>query len=341
MESILVTGCAGFIGMHITKKLLSKNYKVFGVDNLNNYYDVNLKKKRINLLKKYKNFIFYRKDLKDPNILNNIYKKKKFKTILHLAAQAGVRYSLKNPKNYLENNVDSFLNILEFAKNKKIKHLIYASSSSVYGLNTKQPFSEEDNVNHPISMYAVTKRTNELMAHSYSHLYNLPTTGIRFFTVYGPYGRPDMALFKFTKNILENKEITLFNKGNMYRDFTYIDDTVDALYKIINKPIQKNSKNKKKYSINESESSFRLINIGNNRKTKLMDFVRILETNLNKKAKIKFDKIQMGDVKSTVTSKKNLNNLINMKKPTNHKIGIMKFVNWFLSYHDNFKTKKK
>ena len=341
MKNILVTGCAGFIGMHITKKLLENNQRVLGVDNLNNYYDVNLKKKRINLLKKNKNFIFYKKDLKDPSILENIYKKKKFKTILHLAAQAGVRYSLKNPKNYLENNVDSFLNILEFAKNKKIKHLIYASSSSVYGLNTKQPFSEEDNVNHPISMYAVTKRTNELMAHSYSHLYNLPTTGIRFFTVYGPYGRPDMALFKFTKSILKNKEITLFNKGNMYRDFTYIDDTIDALYKIIIKPIKKNSKNKKKYSINESKSNFRLINIGNNRKTKLMDFVRILEVNLKKKAKIKFDKIQMGDVKSTVTSNKNLKNLINMKKPTSHKVGIKKFVNWFLIYHHNLRTKKK
>ena len=341
MKNILVTGCAGFIGMHITKKLLENNQRVLGVDNLNNYYDVNLKKIRINFLKKNKNFIFYKKDLKDPSILENIYKKKKFKTILHLAAQAGVRYSLKNPKNYLENNVDSFLNILEFAKNKKIKHLIYASSSSVYGLNTKQPFSEEDNVNHPISMYAVTKRTNELMAHSYSHLYNLPTTGIRFFTVYGPYGRPDMALFKFTKSILKNKEITLFNKGNMYRDFTYIDDTIDALYKIIIKPIKKNSKNKKKYSINESKSNFRLINIGNNRKTKLMDFVRILEANLKKKAKIKFDKIQMGDVISTVTSNKNLKNLINMKKPTSHKVGIKNFVNWFLSYHDNLKTKKK
>ena len=341
MKNILVTGCAGFIGMHITKKLLENNQRVLGVDNLNNYYDVNLKKKKINFLKKNKNFIFYKKDLKDPSILENIYIKKKFKTILHLAAQAGVRYSLKNPKNYLENNVDSFLNILEFAKNKKIKHLIYASSSSVYGLNTKQPFSEEDNVNHPISMYAVTKRTNELMAHSYSHLYNLPTTGIRFFTVYGPYGRPDMALFKFTKSILKNNEITLFNKGNMYRDFTYIDDTIDALYKIIIKPIKKNYKNKKKYSINESKSNFRLINIGNNRKTKLMDFVRILETNLKKKAKIKFDKIQMGDVMSTVTSNKNLKNLINMKKPTSHKVGIKKFVNWFLSYHDNLKTKKK
>ena len=200
MKNILVTGCAGFIGMHISRKLLENNYKVFGVDNLNNYYDVNLKKERIKILNENKNFIFFKKDLRNKDTLKKIYKKNKFDIILHLAAQAGVRYSLKNPKNYLENNIDAFLNILEFSKEKKIKYLIYASSSSVYGLNSKQPFGKEDNVNHQINMYAVTKRTNELMAHSYSYLYNLPTTGIRF-TVYGPYGRPDMALFKFTKYI--------------------------------------------------------------------------------------------------------------------------------------------
>ena len=252
-----------------------------------------------------------------------------------------MRYSLKNPKNYLENNIDVFLNILELAKNKKIKHLIYASSSSVYGANTKQPFSEEDNVNHQISMFAVTKRTNELMAHSYSHLYGFPTTGIRFFTVYGPYGRPDMALFKFTKNILLKKKILLFNKGNMYRDFTYIDDTVDALYKLIEKkPILQKTK-KKKLNINESSCNFKLINIGNNRKTKLMDFLRILEKNLKIKAIIKYDKIQMGDVKSTVTSNKNLKKIIKMKKPTSHQVGIKKFVEWFLNYFPQFKDKQQ
>ncbi len=206
MKNILITGCAGFIGMHISEKLLKNNYKVIGVDNINNYYDTRIKLNRLKILNKYKNFFFFKKDLRNKNTLEHIYSKKKFNLILHLAAQAGVRYSLKNPKNYIENNIDAFLNILEFAKHKKIKHLLYASSSSVYGTNKKQPFSEEDNVNHPISIYAVTKRTNELMAHTYSHLYKIPTTGIRFFTVYGPYGRPDMALFKFTKNILLKKK---------------------------------------------------------------------------------------------------------------------------------------
>lgn len=334
MKKILITGCAGFIGMHISKKLLEENYVVYGIDNLNEYYDVNLKKKRIAILKKFPNFHFFKKDLKEKKLLERIYKKRKFQIILHLAAQAGVRYSLINPKNYLENNVDNFLNILEFSKKKKIKHLIYASSSSVYGLNSKQPFEEEDNVNHPISMYAVTKRTNELMAHSYSYLYGIPTTGVRFFTVYGPYGRPDMALYKFTKSILKKKSIVLFNKGQMYRDFTFIDDTVDALFKVIKKnPLKLNLKDKKKLLINESNCNFNLINIGNNKKTKLLDFVKILEKNLKTKAKVKFDKIQMGDVKSTVTSNKNLKKLIKMKKPTRHEIGIKKFVEWYRKYN--------
>ncbi len=340
MKNILVTGCAGFIGMHISEKLLKKNYKVIGIDNLNNYYDVKIKKSRLNILKKYKNFFFFKNDLRNKKIIEKIYSKKRFNIILHLAAQAGVRYSIKDPKNYLENNIDVFLNILEFAKNKKIKHLLYASSSSVYGINKKQPFSEKDNVNHPISMYAVTKRTNELMAHAYSNLYNIPTTGIRFFTVYGPYGRPDMALFKFTKNILLKKKILLFNKGNMYRDFTYIDDTIDALFKLIQKkPNIKKNNNKKILSIDTSNCNFRLINIGNNKKTKLLDFLRILENNLNTKAIVKYDKIQMGDVKSTVTSNKNLKKIITMKEATNHKIGIKKFVEWFLSYFPEFKVK--
>ena len=331
-KNILVTGCAGFIGMHIANKLLQQKYNVFGVDNLNNYYDVNLKKSRIKILKKFKNFYFFKMDLKNKNTLDKIYSKRKFSLILHLAAQAGVRYSLKNPKNYLENNIDGFLNILEFSKKKKIKHLIYASSSSVYGANLKQPFSEKDNVDHQISMYAVTKRTNELMAHTYSHLYSLPTTGIRFFTVYGPYGRPDMALYKFTKNILENKKILLFNKGLMYRDFTYIDDTVDALAKIINKNPKKMKINKKINEPHNSNCNFKIFNIGNNKKTKLLDFVKILENYLDKKGMVKYDKIQMGDVRSTVASNNILKKYINMKKPTNHKIGIKKFVDWYLKY---------
>ena len=276
--------------------------------------------------------------MKKKENIYQVYKKKKFNLILHLAAQAGVRYSLKNPKNYLENNIDVFLNILEFSKEKKINHLIYASSSSVYGANLKQPFSEKNNVDHQISIYAVTKRTNELMAHTYSHLYDLPTTGIRFFTVYGPYGRPDMALFKFTKNIIKNKKILLFNKGKMFRDFTYIDDTVDALVKIILKNPKKSKVNNKINLPYNSNCYFKIFNIGNRRKTQLLDFLRILEKCLNKKAKIKYDNIQMGDVKSTVASNKILKNFINMKNPTHHNIGIKKFVQWYLDYSSKYKV---
>ncbi|MAZ07161.1 MAG: hypothetical protein CMM99_01660 [Rickettsiales bacterium] len=332
-EPILVTGCAGFIGMHISLKLLRKNFEVFGIDNLNNYYDVKIKKSRLKLLLKYKNFKFFKKDLKNKKTLENIFKKKKFEKIVHLAAQAGVRYSILNPKNYLENNVDAFLNILEFCKLKKIKHLIYASSSSVYGINKKFPFSEEHETNHPISVYAVTKKTNELMAHTYSKLFNIPTTGIRFFTVYGPYGRPDMALFKFTKNILKNKSIEVFNKGEMYRDFTYIDDTVDALFKIIIKKPKKNKTfNPYKPKPNISDCNYKIFNIGNNKSIKLSKFIKILEKEIKLKAKKKYLSMQMGDVKSTVASNKFLNKWINQKKATPHSLGIRKFVKWYLSY---------
>lgn len=334
MKSILVTGCAGFIGMHISEKLLKKKYKVIGIDNINNYYDIKIKKARLKILNKYKNFFFFKKDLRNKNTLANVHYKKKFDLILHLAAQAGVRYSIKNPKDYIENNIDAFLNILEFSKNKKIKHLLYASSSSVYGTNKKQPFSEEDNVNHPISMYAVTKRSNELMAHAYSHLYKIPTTGLRFFTVYGTYGRPDMALFKFTKNILENKKIDVYNYGNMYRDFTYIDDTVDRVYQIFLKgPILKKANTKFYDRPDESSVPFSIFNIGNNRKTKLKKFLKILETTIKKKAKVKYKSIQKGDVKSTVSSNTKLSNFINTKKVTNHETGIENFVMWYLDFY--------
>ena len=330
---ILVTGCAGFIGMHISLKLLNRNFKVLGIDNINSYYDTAIKKDRIKILKKYKNFKFFKKDLRNKKNLNYIFSKYKFDKIVHLAAQAGVRYSILNPKNYLENNVDVFLNILEFCKKKKLKHLIYASSSSVYGINKKYPFSEEDGTNHPISMYAVTKKTNELMAHTYSKLFNLPTTGIRFFTVYGPFGRPDMALFKFTKNILDNKPIEVFNNGEMYRDFTFIDDTVDALYKIIIKEPKKILKfNPKKPKPNISNSNFKIFNIGNNKSIKLNKFIKILEKELKIVAKKNYLTMQMGDVKSTVASNKFLNKWIKQKKATPHSIGIKKFVEWYLNY---------
>lgn len=320
--------------MHLCKKFLDNNFSVVGVDNLNNYYDIKIKKSRISILKKYKNFHFIKRDLKDKNCLSKIYKTHNFKKIIHLAAQAGVRYSLDFPEEYTKNNIDVFLNILKFSKKFKIQHLLYASSSSVYGANTKYPFSEEDSVDHPISMYAVTKRTNELMAYTYSHLYKIPTTGLRFFTVYGPYGRPDMALFKFTKNILNNKKIEVYNYGNMYRDFTYVDDTVDRVFQIFNKgPVLK--KNKLKYfnRPDESNGPFNLYNIGNNRKTKLKTFLGILETTLKKKARINYKNIQKGDVKSTVASNKKLSSFIKIKKITNHKIGIENFVNWYLDFY--------
>ena len=333
-NKILITGCAGFIGMHLCKKFLDNNYIVIGIDNLNNYYDVKIKKSRVSLLNKYKNFYFKKKDLKNKNCLNKIYKIYKFEKIIHLAAQAGVRYSLDFPKEYTENNIDVFLNILEFSKKYKIKHLLYASSSSVYGANTKYPFSEEDGVNHPISMYAVTKRSNELMAHAYSHLYKIPTTGLRFFTVYGPYGRPDMALFKFTKNILKNKKIDVYNYGNMFRDFTYIDDTVDRVFQIFLKgPILKKYNPKFYNRPDESSAPFNIFNIGNNRKTKLKKFLKILETKIQKKAKIKYKSIQKGDVKSTVSSNKKLSNFIKTKKITNHETGIENFVMWYLDFY--------
>lgn len=337
-KTVLVTGCAGFIGMHITSKLLKNNFNVIGVDNINNYYDIRIKKTRLKLLSKNKNFKFFKKDLRKKNILENIFKKHKFQKIVHLAAQAGVRYSIENPKNYIENNIDAFLNILEFCKKKKIEHLIYASSSSVYGINKRHPFSEEDGVNHPISIYAVTKKTNELMAHTYSKLFNMATTGIRFFTVYGPYGRPDMALFKFTKNILENKTIEVFNKGEMYRDFTFIDDTIDALYKIIiKKPIEDKSFNAFHPKPHISSSNYRIFNIGNNKSIKLNRFIKLLEKEIKLKAKKKFLNMQLGDVKSTVASNKLLKKWINQKKATPHTVGIKKFVQWYLDY---FKIKK-
>jgi UDP-glucuronate 4-epimerase len=332
-KTVLVTGCAGFIGMHISLKLLKKKFNVIGVDNINDYYDVNIKKARVKILSKNKKFKFFKKDLRNKNSLELIYKKYSFKKIVHLAAQAGVRYSIENPKNYIENNIDAFLNILEFCKKNKIKHLIYASSSSVYGINKKFPFSEQDGVNHPISMYAVTKKTNELMAHTYSKLFNLPTTGIRFFTVYGPYGRPDMALFKFTKNILENKAIQVFNKGEMYRDFTFIDDTVDALYKIIiKKPSEDVSFNSFKPKPNISSCKYRIFNIGNNKSIKLNKFIELLEKEIKIKAKKKYLNMQMGDVKSTVASNKILKKWINQKNGTPHEIGIKKFVEWYFEY---------
>ena len=261
----LVTGAAGFIGMHTCEALLKQKKHVIGIDNINDYYDVKLKRKRLDQLKKYKNFTFYRVDLRNFKKINSLFKKYKFKYVINLAAQAGVRYSILNPQTYVDNNITGFLNILENCKIFKVKHLLYASSSSVYGANKKIPFSETDGVNHPISFYAATKRSNELMAHCYSHLHNLPTTGLRFFTVYGPWGRPDMAMYIFAKAIKNRKKININNYGKMFRDFTYIDDVVDGILKLYKKiPKQSKSIKNKNMSVNKSHAPFIVYNIGNN-----------------------------------------------------------------------------
>lgn len=319
----LVTGAAGFIGMHSALNLLKKNKKVIGIDNLNNYYDVSLKHQRLKVLKKFKNFKFIKCDLLDKTLLNSIFKKYNINYVINLAAQAGVRYSIKYPVKYIRANVLGFQNILDFCIKFKIKHLVYASSSSVYGGNKKFPFSEEHKINTPLSIYAVTKQTNELMAHSYSYLYKLPTTGLRFFTVYGPWGRPDMALFIFTKAILMNKNFKLFNHGNMVRDFTYIDDIVNAISKLILK-IPKSSK---------KEIPAKIFNIGLGKPIKLIKFIKIIEQNLNKKGKIILSDMMKGDVKKTFSDTKKLKKWIGYVPKISPEIGIKNFIEWYKKFY--------
>ncbi len=332
-KNILVTGCAGFIGFHVVKKLLQKKNKVIGIDNVNSYYSIRLKKDRLLELKKFKNFKFYKIDLANKTKLNNIVKKHKTNFIVNLAAQAGVRYSIKNPFAYLKSNLIGFTNILEVSRNNKINHLIYASSSSVYGASKSQPYKENDAAAHPLAFYGATKRSNELMAHSYSYLYNLPTTGLRFFTVYGPWGRPDMALFLFVKNIFLGKSINVFNYGNHTRDFTYIDDIVESVCKLIFKIPKTKSKNNFK-DPSTSTAPFEILNIGNNSPTKLMDYIDEIEKQLGKKAIKNFLPIQKGDIGSTFASKKKLYKVIKFSPKTSIKLGIKKFINWYLDYYN-------
>ena len=332
---ILITGCAGFIGFHLSKKILKKNYTVFGIDNLNNYYDVNLKKDRIKSLKKnYKKFHFLKLDLSNKIKLEKIFKKNFFLKVINLAAQAGVRYSLVNPDAYVKSNLIGFCNLIELSKKHKTRHFIYASTSSVYGMNKKQPLSEKHNVDHPMQFYAATKRSNELIAHSYSHLFNLPTTGLRFFTVYGPWGRPDMALFLFTKNILKNKPIRVFNNGNHIRDFTYVDDVARSVFNISKKIPKKSLQKKLEYFPSESSAPFRVLNIGNNKPIKLMNYIREIEKRLNKKSKKKYLSLQMGDIKQTLADNKKIKKLTNFKPNTSIKYGVNKFIDWYLDYYN-------
>ncbi|ONI37880.1 capsular biosynthesis protein CpsI [Candidatus Epulonipiscium fishelsonii] len=333
---ILITGSAGFIGFHLSKLLLDKGYKVVGLDNLNDYYDPTLKQSRLDILLKNPSFIFYKVDLKNKDEVDKIFKEYKPDYVINLAAQAGVRYSLKNPYSYIDSNIIGFMNILEACRNYPVKHLLYASSSSVYGGNTTAPFSTEHSVDHPVSLYAATKKADELMAHSYSHLYNIPTTGLRFFTVYGPWGRPDMAYFSFTKDILSETPIKVFNHGKMERDFTYIDDIVEGVYKLLDvipKPNKDWSEDKDK--ISESFAPYKIYNIGNNEPIQLEKFINVLEDLLGKKAQKIYMDMQDGDVVKTYADTSDLENDINFKPHTSIEKGLSNFVNWYRNYYND------
>ena len=333
-HSILVTGAAGFIGFHLSKKLCSLGYAVTGIDNLNDYYEVGLKLSRLDQLKQIGNFTFQEVDLTDKKGIDGLFQKNNFGFVVNLAAQAGVRYSLKNPYAYLESNLHGFLNILEACRYAKTKHLVYASSSSVYGANKKMPFSVHHNVDHPISMYAASKKSNELMAHTYSALYNLPTTGLRFFTVYGPYGRPDMALFIFTKAILEGKPIDVYNHGKMKRDFTYIDDIVEGIVRLIpNVPQGDASWNGNTPDAASSFAPYRLYNIGNNKPVELMHFIEIIEEKLGKKAVKNLLPLQEGDVPETYADVDDLMRDVDFKPATPIEVGIGNFIEWYVDYY--------
>lgn len=334
MQNILVTGAAGFIGFHLSKKLLADGRNVVGLDNINDYYDVSLKKARLAQLESEKNFTFIKADLEDKAEIEKLFENNQFDAVVNLAAQAGVRYSLINPHAYMQSNIVGFLNILEGCRHHKVKHLVYASSSSVYGANTKMPFSVSDNVDHPVSLYAASKKSNELMAHTYSHLYGLPTTGLRFFTVYGPWGRPDMALFIFTKAILEGKPIDVFNHGKMRRDFTFIDDIVEGVYRTtlnIAKPESSWSGDNPDPSC--SKAPYRIYNIGNNNPVELMEMIGALEKTLGKEAKKNMMDIQPGDVPATYADVEALTRDVGFKPATPIEEGIGRFVKWYREFY--------
>ena len=331
---IIVTGSSGFIGFHVSKKLLESGKKVHGVDSMNNYYDVNLKKARLKILKKYKNFSFSKAKIENKRNLDKAFKKFKPVVVIHLAAQAGVRYSIEKPRVYLDSNITGTYNIIEISKKLNVKHLIMASSSSVYGANKKIPFKEIDKTETQMSIYAATKKSNESMAHAYSNIWKIPITMVRFFTVYGPWGRPDMALFKFTKGILNNKKIDIYNNGKMYRDFTYIDDIVSGINLLIKKV--PNTKQLGKYK-NDSLSPiapFRILNIGNTKKVYLLDFIKEIEKVLGKKAKRNYMPLQKGDVKQTLSNTNLLKKITGYNPKTNFKTGIRKFLDWYLNYYN-------
>ncbi len=337
--TILVTGAAGFIGFHLVDKLLESDEDIIGIDNFNNYYDVKLKKARYEKLQEkakkfYSNFKMIEEDISNEKEIKNIFESYKVNSVVNLAAQAGVRYSIENPHEYIKSNIKGFANILEGCRHNKVKHLVYASSSSVYGGNKNMPFCETQSVNHPVSLYAATKKSNELMAHTYSHLYGFPSTGLRFFTVYGPWGRPDMALFVFTKSILEGKPIKIFNMGKMIRDFTYIEDIAKSLVLLLNKPATVDSNfNPMKPNPATSWAPHRIFNIGNSKPINLEEYINAIENKLGKKAIREYVGMQPGDVSATEANTNALKKWINFKPNTNIQDGVSEFVSWYINYY--------
>ncbi len=331
---ILVTGAAGFIGSHLAIRLLERGDEVIGVDNLNDYYDVRLKESRLQRLLPYAGFTEVRADIEDRAAMEAVFAAHQPQRVVNLAAQAGVRYSLKNPYAYVDSNLLGFVNILENCRHHGVDHLVYASSSSVYGGNTRLPFSEHDNIDHPVSLYAATKKANELMAHTYSHLFGIPTTGLRFFTVYGPWGRPDMALFLFTKAILEGRPIDVFNHGNMMRDFTYVDDIVEGVIRVLDRPAEANPAfNADQPDPGTSNVPYRVFNIGNNQPVKLMEYIDALESALGMTAEKNFLPMQPGDVPATYADTSELDAWVGFKPNTPVRDGVARFVDWYRGYY--------
>jgi len=332
--SVMVTGAAGFIGFHVAKRLLDRGERVIGIDNVNDYYDVSLKEARLSLLVPHPSFSFEKLDIADDEGMRKLFAAHQPKRIVHLAAQAGVRYSLVNPHAYTESNIRGFLNILEGARAIGVDHLVYASSSSVYGANTRQPFSEHQNVDHPISLYAATKKANELMAHTYAHLFGVKSTGLRFFTVYGPWGRPDMALFRFTRGILAGESIPVYNNGDMIRDFTYIDDIVEGVVRVLDHPATPDSAwSSDSPDPARSRAPYLVFNIGNNRPVQLLDYVHAIERSLGKTAKMELLPMQPGDVPSTQADVSELEAAVGFRPNTTIEEGIGRFVAWYRQYY--------
>jgi UDP-glucuronate 4-epimerase len=346
--NILVTGTAGFIGFHLANRLLNDGHTVMGIDNINDYYDIQLKYDRLTyagirisgiehnkkISSEKNSYAFFKSNLEDKDALEKIFKEQNIEIVIHLAAQAGVRYSLINPAAYIQSNIVGFANLLECCRHNNIRHFVYASSSSVYGLNDEIPFSTNQDVDHPVSLYAASKKSNELMAHVYSHLFDLPTTGLRFFTVYGPWGRPDMALFLFTKAMLEGKPIQVFNHGEMQRDFTYIDDIIEGIIRVMHRVPKKNPEWKVSTSnVSESSAPYKIYNIGNSKPVALMDFIKAIESELNIKATKEFLPMQPGDVSSTFADVTDLVNDTGYKPATSVEEGVKKFIDWYTEYY--------